>query len=258
MPHSSIPVSFTLLTTPMNPPSLPSLRTTHLLLGVQSLVIILLSINRLSSLTLNYVAPNEFLRWVDLNNMLILPLISTVAFFLLIKHMEIPGPARDGRTHTALNLLFIIGVYLLAASYGDHEVTNYLHHRFCLPDDGTPLCRIVIFNDDEFSHWVFFTGFVLINVGVMLYHIVFPYRPKLTRGDVAWLMLNGVFIGTGIFANLAFEVIGLDLYVVALLAALSFFLLWRKGHQPLFVYYATAYGLGLVATFLYKILLPSG
>lgn len=231
-----------------------SLRPTHLLLGIQSLVVILLSINRLSSLTTGYVAANEFLRWVDLNNMLILPLISTVAFFLLIKHMEIPGPTRDGWTHTALNLLFIIGVYLLAASYGDHEVTNYLHHRFCIPDDGTPLCRIVIFNDDEFSHWVFFTGFVLINVGVMLYQIVFPHPARLGKGDLALLIGNGVFIGLGVFANLAFEVIGLDLYVVALLAALSFYLLWRKGSQPLFVYYTTAYGLGLVATFLYKLI----
>ncbi|HNB54444.1 MAG TPA: hypothetical protein PK530_21030 [Anaerolineales bacterium] len=237
----------------------PSLRTTHLLLAVQSVVVILVSINRLSSLTTGYVAPNEFLRWVDLNNMLILPLISTVAFYLLIKHMEIPGPARDGRVHTTLNLLFIVGVYLLATSYGDHEVTNYLHQRFCLPDNGEPggpastLCRIVIFNDDEFSHWVFFTGFVLINVGVMLYQVVFPYPAKVGRGDSFLLMLNGLFIGAGIFANLAFEVIGLDLYVVALLAVLSFYLLWRKGTQPLFVYYVTAYGLGLVATFLYKL-----
>jgi len=255
----------------------PSLRPTHTLLGIQSLVVILVSINRLSSLTTGYVAPNEFLRWVDFNNMLILPLISTVAFYLLLKQMEsnfqppdVPIGTTPNLQHStfnrlnrpalALNLVFIIGIYLLAASYGDHEVTNYLHHRFCIPDDGavagqpSPLCRIVIFNDDEFSHWVFFTGFVLINVGVMLYQLVFPHQEKLSGGDKALLILNGVFIGTGIFANLAFEVIGLDLYVVALLAALSFYLLWRRGAQPLFVYYATAYGLGLVATFLYKIL----
>lgn len=252
----------------------PSLRQTHLFLGIQSLVVILLSINRLSSLTTGYVAANEFLRWVDLNNMLILPLISTVAFFLLIKHMEILGGGETGgnegamqgrrisrpsRPDTALNLLFIIGVYLLAASYGDHEVTNYLHQRFCLPDNGaiveqlSALCRIVIFNDDEFSHWVFFTGFVLINVGVMLYQIVFPYPARLGKRDLALLIGNGIFIGLGVFANLAFEVIGLDLYVVALLAALSFYLLWRYGKQPLLVYYVTAYGLGLVATFLYKL-----
>jgi hypothetical protein len=110
----------------------------------------------------------------------------------------------------------------------------------------------VIFNDDAFSHWVFFAGFVLVNAAVMLLQLVFPHNGTKGRGDLALLIANGVFIGAGIFANLAFEVIGLDLYVVALLAALSFSLLWRRGAQPLFVYYATAYGLGLVATFLYK------
>jgi hypothetical protein len=159
-----------------------------------------------------------------------------------------------------LNLVFIVGLYLLAASYGDHEVTNYLHHRFCPPgNNASDLCRIVIFNDDEFSHWVFFTAFVLINAAVMLYQVVFPHPDKLGRVDTALLVLNGVFIGAGIFANLAFEVIGLDLYVVALLAALSFYLLWQqrphgRGAQPLFIYYTTAYGLGLAATFLYKTL----
>ena len=58
-----------------------SLAGLHGLLAVQSLVIVLLTINRLSTLTLGYVAPNEFLRWVDLNNMLVLPLISLVAFY---------------------------------------------------------------------------------------------------------------------------------------------------------------------------------
>lgn len=57
----------------------------HVLLAVQSLVIILVSINRLSSLTTGYVTANEFLRWVDFNNMLVLPLISMVAFYLLKK-----------------------------------------------------------------------------------------------------------------------------------------------------------------------------
>jgi hypothetical protein len=223
---------------------------------VQSVVVILLSINRLSSLTLGYVAPNEFLRWVNLNNMLILPLISLVAFYLLKRWLEQSdrGGARDGGRHLALSLAFIVGTYLLAASYGTHEVTNYLHARFCEPDTGSDLCRIVIFNDDEFSHWVFFTGFVLINGALMLLQVVFPHAESLSTGDKALLVTNGVFIGLGVFANLAFEVIGLDLYVVALLALLSAALLWRRGPQPLLIYYATAYWLGLIATFAYKAL----
>jgi len=238
-----------------------SLAGLHGLLAVQSLVIVLLTVNRLSPLTLGYVAPNEFLRWVDLNNMLVLPLISLVGFYLVKRRLELSDQAgaRDGAAHLALGLAFIVGAYLLAASYGDHEVTNYLHARFCEPAAGpgsafSDLCRIVIFNDDEFSHWVFFTGFVLINGALMLLQVLFPHRAPLTAADVALLVVNGVFIGLGVFANLAFEVIGLDLYVVALLALLAGALLWRRGAQPLLLYYATAYWLGLLATLAYKAL----
>jgi hypothetical protein len=233
-----------------------SLAGLHGLLAVQSVVVILLTINRLSALTLGYVASNQFLRWVDFNNMLVLPLASLLAFYLLKRRLELSdrAGARDGRAHLALSLAFIVGAYLLAASYGTHEVTNYLHARFCEPDSGSDLCRIVIFNDDEFSHWVFFTGFVLINGALMLLQAIFTHPGPLASADRALLIVNGVFIGLGVFANLAFEVIGLDLYVVAILALLSAGLLWRRGPQPLFIYYATAYWLGLVGTFLYKTL----
>ncbi|NJK92680.1 MAG: hypothetical protein HC904_13165, partial [Blastochloris sp.] len=100
--------------------------------------------------------------------------------------------------------------------------------------------------------WVFFTGFVLINAALLLLQVLFPHRGALSRRDGILLASNALFIGAGIFANLAFETIGLDLYVVALLASLSLILLWRRGAQPLVVYYGIAYGLGLVATAIYK------
>jgi len=62
-------------------------------------------------------------------------------------------------------------------------------------------------------------------------------------------VFNALFLGAGIFANLGFEEIGLDLYIVAFLALLSVYLLWRRGKQPLFIYYTTAYWLGLIASF---------
>jgi hypothetical protein len=140
-------------------------------------------------------------------------------------------------------------------------VTNYLHARFCPDGDPSALCRIVVFNDDEFSHWVFFTGFVLVNAALLLLQALFPHRVPVSGRDIGGLALNGVFIGAGIFANLAFEVIGLDLYIVALLAGLALYLFWRAarrappaGAQPLAVYYSVAYSLGLVGTFVYKLL----
>ena len=221
----------------------------HLLLAVQSVVAILVSINRLGTWTLGYVLPNQFLRWVDFNNMLVLPLISLVAFYLLKKTIEYDSPAREGKTHLTLNLIFIVGLYFLGASYGDHEVTNYLHMRFCLEDTTSDLCRIVIFNDDEFSHWVFFTGFVMVNAALLFLQNLFPHRGRLTSADIGFLIFNALFLGAGIFANLGFEEIGLDLYIVGLLAILSTFLLWKRGKQPLFIYYTAAYWLGLIASF---------
>ncbi len=224
------------------------MRRIHTLLAVQSLVAILVSINRLGTWTLGYVLPNQFLRWVDFNNMLILPLISLVAFYLLKKTIEYDSPAREGAGHLALNLIFIVGVYLLAASYGDHEVTNYLHIRFCSNDSTSDLCRIIIFNDDEFGHWVFFTGFVMMNAALLFLQNLFPHKEMLSKTDVGLLLLNSLFLGAGVLANLGFEEIGLDLYVVAVLALLSAYLLWRRGGQPLFIYYTAAYWFGLITS----------
>jgi hypothetical protein len=229
------------------------MKSIHALLGVQSILAILVSINRLGTWTLGYVLPNEFLRWVDFNNMLILPLISLVASYLLKKTLEYDSSQREGRAHIAWNLVFLIGVYLLGASYGDHEVTNYLHQRFCQTDSTSDFCRIIIFNDDEFSHWVFFTGFVLANTAILFIQDLFPYREKVTNTDFALLSLNALFLGAGVFANLGFEQIGLDLYVVGLLALISVYLLWHRGRQPMFIYYTIAYWLGLIGSLIAQI-----
>jgi hypothetical protein len=191
---------------------------------------------------------------VDFNNMLVLPLISVVAFYLLKKTLEYDSPQRESKGHIAWNLVFIVGLYLLAASYGDHEVTNYLHQRFCSTDTTSDLCRIVIFNDDEFSHWVFFTGFVMVNAAILFVQNLFLHRESLTTTDFALLALNALFLGAGVFANLGFEEIGLDLYVVALLAFIAIYLLWRRGRQPMFIYYTVAYWLGLIGSLIAQVL----
>ena len=226
----------------------------HILLGIQSLLGILVSINRLGSWTLGYVLPNEFLRWMDLNNMLVLSLGSLVALYLLKKTIEYNSPAREGNAHTAWNVVFIVGVYLTAVSYGNHEVTNYLHQRFCAADTTSDMCRIIIFNDDEFSHWLFFTGFVMVNASILFLQNIFPYTGGSTPQDTALLTLNAVFLGAAVLANLGFEEIGFDLYVVALLACISAYLLWKRGKQPMFIYYTVAYWLGLIGSLLAQVL----
>lgn len=230
-------------------PSKP-FRTLHLLLTVQSVVIILLSINRLSNLTTGYLASNEFLRWVDFNNMLPLPLASITAFWFTKQWLEYDSPQRNRSAHVLLALLFVLGAYITGAGYGSHEVTNYLHARFCTENTDI-LCQIVVFNDDEFSHWVFFAGFVMTNLAILGLGLLFPHR-SLRGRNLVLVIVNGLFIGLGVFANLAFEAIGLDLYIVAILALASVIALRWKGAQPMSVYYSVAYLFGLIGTGIVK------
>lgn len=152
--------------------------------------------------------------------MLTLPLISVTALYLLKREIERGAQQGNGRVKLLLDLAFILGLYLFAAGNGSHETINYVHARFC-PDGATSdLCRIVIFNDDACSHRLIFAGFALLN-GALLLQVVFPRPAAVGRHDVTVLLLNAFFVALGVMANLGFDEIGLDLFVVLGLAALA-------------------------------------
>jgi hypothetical protein len=233
-----------------------SLARLHWLLLVQSAVVVLVAINRRGDLTTGHVSGNEFFRWVDLLNLLVLPLISAVAFVLL-KWWLAARADRDRQSAltwlVAIDMAFVVGVYVLGAGYGEHEVTNYLNGRYCVDGPDSQMCDIIAFHDDEFSHWLFFTGFLIVNVALLAMQWITVPGERLARSTVVLLLLNAVLIAAGIFANLAFEATGFDIPVVAALFAVSAWLLWRHPDRPLFVYYAAAYGLGFTATVAYKL-----
>lgn len=228
-----------------------SLGRLHLLLTVQSVVVVLVAVNRKTGLTIGYTASNEFLRWVDLIN-LALPIASVIAFVLLRRWLESRVAEPRPRSLATLDVVLNVGVYLLAAGYGAHEVTNYLHERFC-PDLSTAQCAITAFNDDEFSHWVFFAGFLIINVAVLILETYIPRR-SIARRDIALIVVNGLFIAAGVFANLALEETGLDLPVVAVLVVGVVAVWVTQGWRPLVPYYLVAYGVGLAGCLAYKAL----
>jgi hypothetical protein len=152
------------------------------------------------------------------------------------------------RLPTRYGLLLLLSVYLLAAGYGDHEVTNYLHARFCA-DGASPassaaadqLCSIVRYHDDDFSHLVFFAGFIGINLALIWAQAARPRLEALGAWDRPLLVANALMIGLAVFANLAFEATGLDLPVVALVTLLALWLWWRaraRGETVPVVFYS--------------------
>ncbi len=87
----------------------------------------------------------------------------------------------------------------------------------------------------------------------MLTQVAYPTRAELHLGDDLLIAVNALFIGAGIFANLAVEEIGMDLYVVAIVAAFALVLLWRRPRLPILRYYTIAYLVGLMATAVAKL-----
>jgi len=234
------------------------MKRVHLLLTALSITILLLSFNRLTSFTLSYLQPYDFLRWLDFNAMIPIPLLSIILYYLLLREVTYESKFKKTKLYSFLFLLFITGVYLFGASSGDHEVTNYLNTRFC--ERGTidsPLCNIISYNDDEFSHIVYYLGFVFMNVVLLLMEYNTPRKKGMLKKDYIFVTANAIFIGLGIFANLAFEEIGIDLYVFGFLMALSLYLLYAKkivSKFPLTYYFAVSYTVGVLGTGMYKLI----
>jgi hypothetical protein len=218
-------------------------RRLHVLLGAQSLLLVLASLNRLTSIGDVELLPHGSLRAIELVNLLVLAPVSALAFYLLLEHL-LGGVA--ARTRTVLRLAFLGALYLFAASYGMHEPANYVGERFC--GSGGRLCDVVGYHDDGLSHLLFFAGFAGIAAVLLVAQAIATGVAALPLRSYGLLLANSTLIAAAIVANLGFEPIGLDLAVVALVAGLALALLRRAGARPVIVYFAWAYVLGLIAT----------
>jgi hypothetical protein len=81
---------------------------------------------------------------------------------------------------------------------------------------------------------------------------VSPDRGRPGIVDNVGVLVNGLFVAVGVVANLAFEEIGLDLYVVAVVAVFAVVLVWRQPGQLIHRYYSVAFVLGLAVTLMIK------
>lgn len=230
----------------------------HAIFSGFTLIIILLSINRLTPLTTDYLQPYDFLRILDFNAMIPIPLISIILYYLLKREIVYDSPFRKTAAYTILTVLLVSGIYLFGASSGNHEVTNYLNTRFCEREElKNELCNIVSFNDDGFSHIIYYLGFLLLNIPLILLEHFMPRKSKIAKKDLLRILPNAIFISLGIFANLAFEPTGLDLVFFGIVMSTALYYLYfaRREYNrlPVTYYFAVAYSLGVGGTLLYKL-----
>lgn len=232
----------------------------HLILTGFTFILLLLSFNRLTGWFIAPLPPYDFLRWLDFNAMLPIPLAMIILYYLVKRNVQNSTFAQGNAINLLYpNLLFIIGVYIFGASAGDHEVTNYLSTLFC--GRGTvesEMCAIVSYHDDIFSHVLYFTGAIAMQAAVLWIEYRFPRKQEMRVADTWLITANASFIALGIFVNLAFEETAIDIAAFLFVLLFSVLLLWRQRRQwrqvPFIFYTAVAYAAGVGATIIAKLL----
>ncbi len=194
---------------------------------------------------------------MDFLAMIPIPLASVLLYYLLKIEIIKYGKFAGAKLFLGLELLLLTGIYLCAAGSGDHEVTNYLNTRFCAGGKAqSMICQAIIYNDDEFSHYIYYAGFIFMNIALMFIEYKSPRLKPIAKKDIYYIGINSFFIALGIFANLAFEEIGIDLWVFGVVMVLSLGLLFKGNNKPktlpITIYFAISYTLGVLATFIYK------
>ena len=227
------------------------LRRLHVLLAAQSALLVLASINRLWDATDARVLPHGSLRVVDVLNLFVLAPASALVLYLLLEHVLGDLPQRARRR---LRLAFLAALYLFAASYGMHEPADFAHAQFCDGRDDGGLCASVAYHDDDLSHVLFFAGLAGMDAVLLLAQAgARNLGTRLGTRDLALIGGNASVVAAAIVANLGFEEIGVDLLVVAAVAALALYLLRGRGARALIVYFAWAYLAGLAGTIAAKL-----
>lgn len=118
------------------------------------------------------------------------------------------------------------------------------------------LCNIVMFHDDELSNYIYYLGFVLMNMALIFFEHNFPRKTNIAKKDFIFITLNSFITALGVFAFLALEVVAIDLWAFGSVMLLSLILLFypkaRVAKLPITFYFAVSYTLGFVSTFLYR------
>ncbi|MDF1740023.1 MAG: hypothetical protein P1U86_12750 [Verrucomicrobiales bacterium] len=216
-----------------------------LLLIAQTLILIVASLNRLTDFSSGPVAANQFLRWRDFNHLMVFPPLTVLVAIGFRQVLLKVGKTQWGW----VDILFVIAVYFLGAGYGVHELGNYLSFLAKSRDAIDPVFREVIrYNDDDFSHWVFFGAFIALNVVMLLWQAANPFQTRLSLIDMAICIINGLVLSAAIFVNLSRGDLGFDLVALLILAVTALVFWLKDKKQPMNIYYVAGLWPGLIAT----------
>jgi hypothetical protein len=228
------------------------------LFWLNSLVVVLITIERFSRTTRVVLAPHSFLSLHQLIQTVVLILASSVLAMLLFWETSGHLKALPGRSAVWLSVLFIAGTYLYGAGESLHELASYLLDARCDADHPVgDLCGGLFVNTFYTGNILFFVGAALIT-GVPIIAERLNENPDLRRPGTLPLILNAVVYSLTVVAYAAFDtvLVGLVFAVVMLIFTAVLWLPIRRSasRYPVATYWFITYLLGAVVSIVLRFL----
>jgi hypothetical protein len=227
-----------------------SMKRLHVLFSLNSLVVVLVSIERFSFTTHVLLQPYQFLRLHEAIQIVVLILATAILPFFLFK--EVTGDfsllVKGKQSSMVVGVAFIAGIYFYASGNAFHELASFLLNQYC---DGSrvsgPLCEGLFFNDYYTGNVLYFIGAFLFTLALILLEVSLP-RLLMTKRDIWLLVPNCVISALAIVAYAGFDrvLVGLAYSLFTTAVVVGLLLRYRKEarYLPVTMYTALTYVLG--------------
>jgi len=213
---------------------------------VNSLLVVLVSVERFSVTTRVILQPHSFLSLHQLVQTGVLILAGTVTSWWTFSVVS-----GQRRARLWLSIAFIAGTYLYGAGEGLHELASYLLNSRCA-DPAHPvgtLCGGLFVNDFYTGNILFFAGGLLMTASLLVAERLQP-ATTFARRDVALLSVNAVVFAATVVAYAAFDtvLVGLVFALVMQVVSVAMWLPVRREplRYPVTLYTLITYALGAV------------
>lgn len=234
------------------------MRRFHILFSLNSLVVVLVSIERFSFTTHILLSPYQFLRLHEAVQMTVLILATSILPFFLLK--EVTGNfsllTKGKKSMLFLGVLFIAGIYFYASGNAFHELASFMLNQYCNSNvPSGPLCQGLFFNDYYTGNVLYFVGAFLFTIALILLEVSQP-RLEMTGRDLWLLLPNCLIYALAIVAYAGFDrvLVGLvySLFTTVVVAAILLINRKEVRHLPFTDYTVLTYLLGTLAACLVR------
>ncbi len=222
----------------------------HFLFSLNSLVVVLVSIERFSFTTHILLQPYQFLRLHEAVQITVLILATAIIPFFLLKEVtdNFSLLTKGKKSNLFLGVLFLAGIYLYASGNAFHELASFTLNQYCnVSTLSSPLCQGLFFNDYYTGNVLYFVGAFLFTIALILLEVAQPHL-EMTRRDIWLLLPNCLIYALAIVAYAGFDrvLVGLVDSLCTTIVVVGILLINRKvvRRLPLTNYTALTYLIG--------------